>query len=143
MIYMKKKILFALGCLLFLGSCIKKDTIIQGSQKTVYEITVSPNQWSQAGANYGQPGYYLKADFRANYITANVLYNGVVLVYVSFDYADVQLPYILSDQVGASRFVEILSYELNVGSISFTLDASDFQVEPYQFPVTFKIIVIE
>ena len=139
---MKKFFLFALGCFVFLSSCIKGDTIIQGSKKSVYEITVSPNHWASAGANFGQPGYYLRADFRVNYITADVLYNGAVLVYVCFDYADIQLPYIISDQVGSSRFVEILSYELNVGSISFTLDASDFQVEPYRTPVTFKIIVI-
>jgi hypothetical protein len=130
---MKKTLLFAL--LGFALSGCEINTLHN------YEITVLPRHWRQVGT-YGQPGYYLEASFTADYITRDVLNRGAVLVYAEFSEATVQLPHIFSRQVRNSRFVETLAYELRPGLITFTLDDSDFETDPYDTPVTFRIVVI-
>ena len=109
--------------------------------KSNYEITVYPNQWRGVGY-FGQPGFYLEASFRADYITNHVLQKGAVLVYADFSGETVQLPHVFSRQVRNSRFIETLSYTLRPGFITFTLDDSDFETDPYNVLVNFRIVVI-
>ena len=130
---MKKILLFAL-----LGFALNSCEI---NTLHNYDITVLPRHWQKVGT-YGQPGFYLEASFTANYITRDVLTRGAVLVYADFPEATVQLPHIFSRQVRDSRFVETLSYELRPGSITFTLDDSDFETDAYDTPVTFRIVVV-
>ncbi len=137
---MKKIVFFLLLCLP-LASCTFEEA---GTQKSVYDITVAPNQWQEVGYK-GQSGYYLQATFQAPYITPNVLYEGAVVVYAEFVDASAQLPYVISDQIGSSRFITILSYKLDPrgGTITFTLEDSDFQTEPYSSNLKFKIVVLQ
>ena len=106
-----------------------------------YEIIVYPNQWRQVGT-FGQPGYYLEASFAANYIDTDVLTRGAVLVYAQFPGETVQLPHVFSRQVRNSRFIETLAYVLSPGLITFTLDDSDFETDPYTSAVTFRVVVV-
>ena len=145
---MKRLIPFLFLTSFMFSACIEGDTyvdestIIEGSLKSVYTATIQPSQWEEAGT-YGAPGYYLYATIAAPYITNYVLDKGAVIIYTYFDGFEMQLPYIISRQVGSSNFVEILSHESEPGYLSFILDASDFQVDPYPFPLVFKIVVIE
>ena len=151
---MKRLIFFPILALFMFSACIEGDTyvdestIIEGSLKSVYTATIQPSQWLPSGT-YGAPGYYLYATIEAPFITNYVLDKGAVMIYTYFDGFEVQLPYIISRRVDFSNFVEILSYEsepgylLEPGYLSFILDASDFQADPYPSPLVFKIVVIE
>lgn len=103
-------------------------------------LTVQPSHWQGIGT-YGQPGYFLEAAYNVNYITNDVIDKGAVLVYAIYDDGDIQLPYVLTRDVGYT-IIEMLGYQLYPGGIAFTLDNSDFQAEAYSGPLKFKIVVV-
>ncbi|MDR0661049.1 MAG: hypothetical protein LBG19_09675 [Prevotellaceae bacterium] len=134
---MKRLLFLVLLCspLLF-TSCEEK---YYGAYVETHYIPVSSSDWRDVGT-YGQPGFFIKARFSAPYITPDVIDNGAVVVYAIFSDADVQLPYVLTRDVGYT-IIEMLGYQLKDGVIEFTIDNSDFKAEPYS-QIEFKIVVI-
>lgn len=112
-----------------------------GSEIFTDYITVRPREWREVGT-FGQPGYVWEAPYRVDYITPGVIDNGVVLVYAVYDDADIQLPDIFADRIGGSEFVQVLGYRVSAGLITFTIEASDFETEPYNVDRRYKVVVV-
>lgn len=135
---MKRCLLILLLCTPFLFTSCEKN--YYGSTVDTYYQVVQPRDWQGVGV-FGQPGYVLEARFSAPYITPNVIENGGVVAYAIFDDGDIQLPFVLTRDVGYT-IIEILSYRLESGRIIFTIDNSDFMAEPFD-RIEFKIVVVQ
>ena len=118
------------------------------AQINTYYFEISPNQWRTNGS-FGQQGYYCFAERSLAALTPSVIDEGAVLAYVLLEEQGVeydhQLPYVKPSDFGGYLYLTVVRYDLQVGTIGFIVEDSDFQTPLPPFgnrTLMFKVVVI-
>ncbi len=135
--------LAAVGCTT--GDVYHNETIIQGVTLFNDVIEVQGNEWRESGQK-GNPGYYLYREFKFPEITASVVKNGAVLVYlIDGENRYNILPYVHPLENDINNLVmQNFRYEVEPGILTLVVEAQDFwDYIPMNSNYKFKVCIIK